>query len=258
MLIAKIEKPQAVDRLDPILEAVDGVMVARGDLGVELGPEKVPLVQKELIESSNQRGKLVITATQMLESMISNARPTRAEASDVANAVLDGTDAVMLSGETAVGRFPNQAVGTMARIIEEIEGSSYYRHNMDTPILDLPVSTNAIAHAAVIASLQMHIKTIACVSESGGAARLMSEYRPEAVILALTSHESTYRRLAPYWGVEPILISPASSTDEMIGRIEAVLRERKLVDPGDHVVITMGVPVGAGISTNMVKVHEVP
>jgi len=254
-VIAKIERPGAVENLDEIIDVADGLMVARGDLGVELGPEKVPLVQKSLIERANRAGKLVITATQMLESMIHNARPTRAEASDVANAILDGTDAVMLSGETAVGAYPNQTVRTMSRIVEEIESSTYYRHNMETPILDLPVSTNAIAHAAVIASLQMHCKTIVCVSESGGAARLMSEYRPEAEILALTSHESTFRRLAPYWGVEPILISPASSTDEMIGRIEAVLKERRAVEPGTPVVITMGVPVGAGISTNMLRVH---
>ncbi len=256
-IVAKIELPQAVERLDEIVEAADGVMIARGDLGVELGPEKVPLIQKRIIESTNQRGKLVITATQMLESMITNSRPTRAEASDVANAVLDGTDALMLSGETAVGEFPTGAVRTMDRIIREIEHSAYYRHSLETPTLDLPVSTNAIAHAAAIAAHQMRIKMIAVVTDSGGAARLMSEYRPEARILALTTNEVTYRRLAPYWGVTPILISPAATTDEMIERIESVLLERQLADVGDNVVITMGVPVGSGESTNLLKIHKI-
>jgi pyruvate kinase len=255
-IIAKIEQPQAVERLDEIIEVADGLMVARGDLGVELGPEKVPLIQKRIIEATNTHGKLVITATQMLESMITNSRPTRAEASDVANAVLDGTDALMLSGETAVGAYPTGAVRTMDRIIREIEHSAYYRHNMETPTLDMPVSTNAIAHAAAIAAHQMRIKTIALVSESGGAARLMSEYRPEAAILALTTNDVTYRRLAPYWGVTPILISPAATTDEMIERIEAVLRERQLAEPGEHIVITMGVPLGSGESTNLLKIHK--
>ncbi|RMH44835.1 MAG: pyruvate kinase [Deltaproteobacteria bacterium] len=255
-IIAKIELPQAVDRLDEIVEVADGAMIARGDLGVELGPEKVPLIQKRIIETTNRHGKLVITATQMLESMIHNSRPTRAEASDVANAVLDGTDALMLSGETAVGAYPIEAVRTMDRIIREVEHSEYYRRHIEPPTLDLPVSANAIAHAAAIAARQMRIKTIALVTESGGAARLMSEYRPEAAILALTTNDVTYRRLAPYWGVTPILISPAATTDEMIDRIEAVLRERQLAEPGEYVAITMGVPVGAGESTNLLKIHR--
>jgi pyruvate kinase len=254
-IIAKIEQPQAVERLDEIIEVADGVMIARGDLGVEIGPEKVPLIQKRIIETANRRGKLVIVATQMLESMIGNSRPTRAEASDVANAVLDGTDALMLSGETAVGAYPTGAVRTMDRIIREIEHSAYYRHSLELPTLDMPISSNAIAHAAAIAAKQMRIKTIAMVSESGGAVRLLSEYRPEAAILALTSREVTYRQLAPYWGVTPILISPCATTDEMIEQIEAVLRERHLVEPGEYVVITMGVPVGSGESTNLLKIH---
>src|SRR5215813_296414 len=161
-VIAKLEKPEAVERLDEIVEAADGIMVARGDLGVELGAEKVPLVQKRAIEATNRRGKVVITATQMLESMMENPRPSRAEASDVANACLDGTDALMLSGETASGKHPLEAVRTMARIIAEIEGSAWYRLNLETPRLDLPVSTNALAHAAVVAARQMNLKVIAC------------------------------------------------------------------------------------------------
>src|SRR5262249_34043489 len=181
-VIAKIEKPQAVERLDEIIEASDGIMVARGDLGVEMGPEKVPLIQKRIIERTNLRGKIVITATQMLESMITQPRPTRAEASDVANAVLDGTDALMLSGETASGAPPSEAVRTMARSIGEIEASAYYRQEIEPPQIELAVSANAIARAAVMAARTMKVRTIAVVTESGGAARLMSDYRPEANI----------------------------------------------------------------------------
>jgi len=257
-IIAKIEKPQAIERLDEIIEVSDGIMVARGDLGVELGPEKVPLVQKRIIDATNGRGKIVITATQMLESMIRNQRPTRAEASDVANAVLDGTDALMLSGETAVGEHPAEAVRTMDRIIREIEKSAAFRHSVEDPSLDMPVSANAIAHAAVIAAGQMQLRTVAVVTNSGGAARLMSEYRPEARIVALTSDEGTYRRLALYWGVTPILIGPAAHTDELLGHIERTLRERDLATSGESVVITAGVPVGSGESTNMLKIHKMP
>lgn len=255
-IIAKLEKPEAVDRLDEIVDAADGIMIARGDLGVELGQEKVPLIQKRAIAATNKRGKVVITATQMLESMIENPRPSRAEVSDVANACLDGSDALMLSGETASGKHPLEAVRTMARIIAEIEGSAWYRLNLETPQLDLPVSTNAVAHAAVVAAKQMSLKVIACYSDSGGIARLISEYRPEALIVALTTNETTYRRLALYWGVVPVFIEPAGSTDEMFGRIEDVLRARAMAQPGDQVVITMGTPVGSGESTNLMKIHR--
>ena len=255
-IIAKIEKPHAVDRLEDIIEAADGIMVARGDLGVEIGPEKVPLIQKRIIERTNAQGKIVITATQMLESMMVQQRPSRAEASDVANAVLDGTDALMLSGETASGKYPVEAVRTMARIIGEIEGSTYYRQNLELPQLNMAVSANAIAHAAVIGAREMRIKTIAVVSNSGGAARLMSEYRPEANIVALTTSEVQYRRLALVWGVTPVLIDSTATTDELIDRVEHLLSVRGLARSGDFVVITMGVPVGAGVSTNLLKIHQ--
>ena len=256
-IIAKIEKPQAVDRLAEIVDAADGIMVARGDLGVEMGPEKVPLIQKQIIEQTNARGKIVITATQMLESMISHPRPTRAEASDVANAVLDGTDALMLSGETAVGKHATESVRTMSRIIREIEHSAHYRRGVEHPKLGMPVSANAIAHAAVIAASEMNIKTIAVVTGSGGAARLMSEYRPEASIVALTTDEVTYRRLALYWGVTPVLTQPAATIDELLDQVEAELRERGIAEVGEKVVITMGMPIGAGMTTNMLRIHEI-
>jgi pyruvate kinase len=256
-VIAKIEKPQALTRLGEIIDAADGIMVARGDLGVELGPEKVPLWQKRIIEETNRRGKIVITATQMLESMITQPRPTRAEASDIANAVLDTSDALMLSGETASGLYPVEAVKTMARIIDEIEHSAYYRANIEVPEIQLAVPANAIAHAAMTAARAMKIKTIVAVSESGGAARLISEYRPEANIVCLTTDEVSFRRLAMFWGVTPVLISPAATTEELIDRVEATMIERNLALPGENVLITMAVPVGSGMQTNVLKIHQI-
>ncbi len=256
-VIAKIEKPQALERLGEIIDVSDGIMVARGDLGVEMGPEKVPLWQKRIIEETNKRGKVVITATQMLESMITQPRPTRAEASDVANAVLDATDALMLSGETASGAYPVEAVRTMARIIDEIEKSAYYHANTEVPDIQLAVSANAIAHAAMTAAKAMKLKTIVSVSDSGGAGRLISEYRPQANIICLTGNEVTYRRLALVWGVTPILIGPCATTDELVDRVEATLIERNLARPGENVLITMAVPVGSGNQTNVLKIHQI-
>ncbi len=256
-VIAKIEKPQALERLGDIIDAADGCMVARGDLGVELGPEKVPLWQKRIIEETNKRGKIVITATQMLESMIQQPRPTRAEASDVANAVLDQTDALMLSGETASGAHPIEAVRTMARIIEEIEKSAYYKANTEPPSIELAVSANAIAHAAFVAAKSMKLKTIVAVSDSGGAARLVSEYRPEANIVVLTTDEVSYRRMAMVWGVTPVLIGSTATTEELLDRVEATLIERNLAVPGENVLITMAVPVGSGVQTNVLKIHQI-
>jgi pyruvate kinase len=199
----------------------------------------------------------VITATQMLESMITAPMPTRAEASDVANAVLDATDALMLSGETASGAHPIEAVRTMARIIEEIEKSAYYKASTDQPVLQLAISTNAIAHAAFTAAKAMKLRTIVAVSDSGGAARLISEYRPEANIVVLTTNEVSFRRLALVWGVTPVLIRPAATTEELIDRVEATLIERNLAQPGENVLITMAVPVGAGLQTNVLKIHQI-
>jgi pyruvate kinase len=257
-VIAKIEKPQALERLGEIIDVADGIMVARGDLGVELGPEKVPLWQKRIIEETNKRSKIVITATQMLESMITQPRPTRAEASDVANAVLDATDALMLSGETASGVHPVEAVRTMARIIDEIERSAYYRANVEVPDIQMPISANAIAHAAMTAARAMKLKTIVAVSDSGGAARLVSEYRPDSHIVCMTTNEVSYRRLALVWGVTPVLMGSAASTEELLDRVEATLIERNLALPGENVLITMAVPVGSGLQTNVLKIHQIP
>jgi pyruvate kinase len=255
-IIAKIEKPEAIECLDDIIDASDGIMVARGDLGVEMGAEKVPLIQKRCIEATNAQGKVVITATQMLESMISNPRPTRAEASDVANAVLDGTDAVMLSGETASGKYPLLAVRTMARIVEEIEASSRFKTRFDAATLHFQTSANAIAKAAVVASRQMSANVIVCVTESGGVARLVSEYRPESRIVVLTSQETVYNRLALYWGCEPMRAPQAPSFDEMIKDVERRLLEKKLAKAGELAVIVVAVPIGAGHSANTLHLHR--
>jgi len=256
-VIAKIEKPQAVDKIHEIIAVADGIMVARGDLGVEMGPEKVPLAQKKIIHATNAAGKIVITATQMLESMIQHARPTRAEASDVANAVLDNTDALMLSGETAVGRDPVGVVRTMSRIIREIEGSEEFHVGLRSKSLDLKVSANGIAHAAQVAAAQLGISTIAVISNSGGAARLMSEHRPKAAIVAFTTSEVVYRRLALQWGVVPVLIEPCVTEDELYESVEHQLVTRKFASPGEQIIITAAVPIGCGGQTNQLRIHRI-
>jgi pyruvate kinase len=256
-IIAKIEKPEAIDCLEEIIDRADGIMVARGDLGVEMGAEKVPLIQKRAIELTNAKGKVVITATQMLESMITNPRPTRAEASDVANAVLDGSDALMLSGETASGKYPLLAVRTMARIIEEIEDSARFKSRFDAATLDFATSANAIAKAAVVAARQMDATVIACVTESGGVARLVSEYRPEARLVSLSSQEDVYRRLALYWGVEPLRAPQSQSFDQLLVDVERTLVQGKYAKPGDLIVLVVAVPIGAGHSANTLHIHKI-
>jgi pyruvate kinase len=264
-VIAKIEKPEAVAALEQIADVADGIMVARGDLGVELGPEKVPLVQKRAIEVTNARGKLVITATQMLESMIVNPRPTRAEASDVANAVLDGTDALMLSGETASGRYPLLAVRTMSSIIKEIESSARFAHSVRDIDLGLigagatptGATAAAIAASAAVAAEKMSAKAVCCVTESGGVARLVSEHRPAAPILAFTSRPETFRQLALYWGVEPIMMPVRETFDETITAVSASLVERKVCARGDLAVLVTAVPHGVGLSANTVHLFRI-
>jgi len=254
-LIAKIEKPQAVDRISEIAMAADGVMVARGDLGVELPLERVPLVQKTCIERTTHEGKLAIVATEMLESMIESPRPTRAEVSDVANAILDGTDAVMLSGETATGKYPFDAVRTMGAIIEEVEHSPRFRAR-PTPALDRNDSfATAVARASVAAAQQLGISTIVSCTETGRSARLLSEHRPSARVVAFTPRQETYRRLALYWGVTPFVIPSYATTDEMLLSVSRVLLGRGLCRRGEAVVITSGVPNRTD-STNLMTVHR--
>jgi pyruvate kinase len=257
-LLAKLEKPEAVDNLDAIVDAADGIMVARGDLGVEMGPHDVPMIQKRAIETCNARGKLVITATQMLDSMIRNPRPTRAEASDVANAILDGSDAVMLSGETATGKYPVQSVQTMDQIIRRTEEAD--RYWFDPPEdMRLGHTTNAIARAAVSSSRSMpDTKAIVTYTGSGGIARLVSDYRPRVPIYAFTPQPETFQALSLYWGVVPILFSPSSPGGEsiFIDLDQAMLR-RGLLSPGDRVVIALGWPIKAKTPVNLIKVHKV-
>ncbi|MBK8262372.1 MAG: pyruvate kinase [Nannocystis sp.] len=255
-IIAKIEKPEAVANLEEILKCANGIMVARGDLGVEMGPEEVPLIQKQAIEAANSHGKLVITATQMLDSMIRNPRPTRAEASDVANAVLDGSDAVMLSGETASGLYPIQAVRTMDEIIRSTErGERYWRDPPED--LALGHTTNSIARAAVACSKSLKdTKAILTYTGSGGIARLVSDYRPRVPIVAFTPNAATFQALALFWGVTPILFTPASPDGQSIFvDLDRVVLRRGLLQQGDRVVIALGYPIKAHKSVNLLKLH---
>ncbi len=256
-IIAKIEKPEAVANLKEILDVANGIMVARGDLGVEMGPEEVPLLQKQAIEHANSVGKLVITATQMLDSMIRNPRPTRAEASDVANATLDGSDALMLSGETASGAYPLAAVRTMDKIICTTERTErYWRECSD---LDLGHTTNAIARAAVSCCRSMsETKAIVTYTGSGGIARLVSDYRPRVPIIALTPNPATYQTLAMYWGVTPIQFSLSSAEGRSIFQdVDRLLLTQGLLTRGDRIVLTLGYPLKDHKSVNLLKIHSV-
>jgi len=253
-VIAKIEKQEAIDNLPAILEAADGVMVARGDLGVEMSTEEVPTLQKRIIAMANAVGKPVITATQMLESMIENARPTRAEASDVANAILDGTDAVMLSAETASGRFPVESVETMARIAEYTE--DHYGQRAPSQISTAVGSdvSRSIARVASTVAAELGCRLIVAFTESGATARLVSAFRPVAPVAAITSNEVAHRQLALYWGVVPVLSAGADSTDQMIAQGERLLKMKGLAQPGDRIVMLAGQQRAAG-ATNMLRVH---
>jgi pyruvate kinase len=254
-VIAKIEKPQAVDNLEAILQAADGVMVARGDLGVEIGTEEVPTVQKRIIRAANEGGRVVITATQMLESMIDNPRPTRAEASDVANAILDGTDAVMLSGESAVGRFPIETVETMARIANFTE-----EHDATAPELRPrgrgTAITRSLARVAASVADELGCKMIVAFTESGTTARLASGFRPRVPVVAVTPDDGVARQLALWWGVHPVRAEYVESSDELLAVGEDRLKERKLVKSGDTILILSG-HSSAAAATNMLRVHEV-
>ncbi|WP_055108813.1 pyruvate kinase [Paenibacillus ihumii] len=257
-IISKIENQQGIDNLDEILEVSDGLMVARGDLGVEIPAEDVPLAQKKMIEKCNRVGKPVITATQMLDSMQRNPRPTRAEASDVANAIFDGTDAIMLSGETAAGKYPVESVLTMSRIAEKAESALEYREIfIKQSNAQQTTVTEAISQAVANSALELNAKAIITSTETGYTARMVSKYRPKAPIIAVTTQDNTMRRLALNWGVTPVKGDVASSTDEMFDKAMKGGLDSGLVKEGDLVVITAGVPLGRSGSTNLVKIGQV-
>lgn len=268
-LVAKIEKDTALKNLDGILEAADALMVARGDLGVELPFEQVPLVQKRLIRQANRHGKPVITATQMLESMINHPRPTRAEASDVANAILDGTDAVMLSAETAVGAYALEAVQSMDRIAQEVEGAKIRPTDNDRRRWTMPAShftrtdagaiptEDAIAVAVATAADMLDAKAVVCFTSSGFTARTVSSYRPRVPIFALTAEPETYQQLALSWGVVPIMMPHLKHYDPMWNLARAQLTARGIIRAGERVVVTCGVPFDHPGTTNLLKVETV-
>lgn len=259
-IISKIENEEGLNNLDDILRMSDGLMVARGDLGVEIPAEEVPVLQKMMISKCNKACKPVITATQMLESMTQNPRPTRAEASDVANAILDGTDAVMLSGETAGGKYPVEAVQTMARIAEVTECSALYC-NIDHAVAltagEDVQTTDAISQATVTVAKSLGAAAVITCTESGKTAMSIARNRPTAPIIAVTPHDETIRRVQLYWGVQAVKSAPYANSDEMVhSAISSSLAEGK-IESGDLVVITAGVPSGASGTTNMVRVHVV-
>lgn len=256
-IISKIEKPQAIDEIDEIIAVSDGIMIARGDLGVEMPPQKVPMLQKMAIAKANQMGRLSITATQMLESMTENFRPTRAEASDVANAILDGTDAVMLSGETAAGRYPVESVRMMSSIIEEVEQSLDFRPIAEPKFIsNLRTFPNAVARAATIAAEELDVTGIVVLTNSGSTARLLMTYRPDKPIIACTPDMRVYRQMALYWGVEPYKIRMLQNTDRMLQAVEKLMREDREANEGDEIIVLMGSPAGGATETNLIKFHR--
>jgi pyruvate kinase len=252
-VIAKIEKAEAVEMLDDVLAEADGVMVARGDLGVEIGPAAVPLLQKRIILRSLERGKPVITATQMLESMIHQAEPTRAEASDVANAILDGTSAVMLSGETAVGEYPIEAVRTMDVIAREIEPSLGYRHQLPE-VGDAPSVGNAMSNAACDLAEALRAAAILVPTFSGRTASMVARLRPRRPVVALSHHQYALQQMAVEWGVTPLLIPESPDVEDLWNLSIQAAREAGIVDSGDRIVITAGTQVNMPGSTNVIKV----
>ena len=261
-IVAKLEKAQAIDNLDEILEVSDGVMVARGDLGVELPPEAVPIVQKQILSKSSQSGRFAITATQMLESMTTNSRPTRAEASDVANAIFDGSDAVMLSAETASGKYPVEAVQMMARIIMAAENNRQLQVVVPRQHFKIASETDeftdALAGAANYAAQQLDAKFIVVFTQTGFTARLMSKFRPTQPVIALTPSSWVARRMNMLWGVQPFVLKDVGEYHEQIvERVDDYLLSRDIVVPGDRLVILMGSPIYQRAKTNLLRVHRV-
>jgi pyruvate kinase len=255
-VIAKLEKPEAIEQLESILQVADGVMVARGDLGVEMPLEEVPLIQKRIIQQANAVGIPVITATQMLESMIHNPRPTRAEASDVANAILDGTDAIMLSGETAVGEYPVEAVQVMGRIALATE-VHFQAPNRSPSVHQGLTPARAVSAAARTLADQAEGGLIAVFTQSGSSAKLISKERPKARIVAYTPDEAIYRRLALWWGVTPRLSRTATSTEELIEWVDSQIQQEGLAAPGSEIVVVGGMPIADLARTNFIKLHQI-
>jgi len=253
-VIAKIERPGALKNIDRIIDVFDGIMIARGDLGVEVAPEEVPVIQKKLINLANLKGKLVITATQMLESMIENPRPTRAEASDVANAILDGSDAVMLSGETAVGKYPVKAVNMMRRIAQTTEASRLYHYSVVWEKEKL-THTEAIVKSADQIAEDLKAKCILVYSFSGNTGLLLSKYRPPCPVFAFSPQKDVVSRMASYWGVSPHLLEFTPHTDETIRKGDELLKAKGLVKEGDLVITVSGVTLMKG-ATNMLKISR--
>ncbi len=257
-IIAKIENLDGVDNIDEILEAADGIMVARGDMGVEIPFEQIPAIQKELIHKGYNAGKQVITATQMLESMISNPRPTRAEITDVANAIYDGTSAIMLSGETAAGEFPVEAVSAMALIAETTENNIDYKARFHKRANDNDKNiANAISHATVTTAHDLDVKAIITVTKGGSTARLISKYRPLCPIISCTTDETVCRQMNMSWGVTSTMINEETNTDDLFEHAVDAAKKLGVVEAGDKVVITAGVPLGQSGTTNLMKVETV-
>lgn len=263
-IVAKIEKPEALDDLEAIVEASDAVMVARGDLGVETAPEQVPLAQKRIIRLCNRLGKPVITATQMLQSMIENPRPTRAEASDVANAILDGSDSVMLSGETSIGKYPVEATQMMAKIADALELSPNFPYNQLFDIEKITanaptavITSTAISQAAMVLAEAAHTTALVAATESGRTARLVARHRPCIPLLGVTPFEATARRMQLIWGVIPIVVAPFDDTDAMIRTMVQAAVTCDDAQAGKNIVLMAGIPFKAHGVTNMVQVHTV-
>ena len=256
-IISKIENQEGVNNADEIIEASDGIMVARGDLGVEIPAEEVPMVQKMLISECVRRGKPVITATQMLDSMIRNPRPTRAEVSDVANAVFDGTSCVMLSGETANGKYPLEALGTMVRIVERADRAQAYAPTYTSAKDGEITISDAITHATCTTAANLDATAILSVTKSGHTARMISRFRPSCPIVAVTNMEKVKRQLAISWGIVPCYGPDVDSTDELFSLAIEKAKEVGIVEEGDLVVITAGVPIGISGSTNLIKAQRV-
>lgn len=257
-IISKIENQEGVDNIDNILKASDGIMVARGDLGVEIDPEEIPMIQKRIIAKCNAVGKPVITATQMLDSMMRNPRPTRAEVTDVANAILDGTDAIMLSGEAAVGKYPVESVKTMYKIANSIETSGEYREKFNIGRFGKEITTtNAISKATCTTAEDLEARAIITATSSGSTSKSVAKYRPSAPIIAATYTDRIMRQLSLVWGVYPVKTEMTESTDQVIDSSITVAMESGYVDEGDLVVLTAGIPVGVVGTTNLLKVHTI-